>query len=146
MKDDLRVAIVVLPALVSYFLSVRPLVSRSSTTSNQHWHKPQPRGGYTLILLSHFSFPFIRLACPPTRQEGIIHRSLINQIFLLFVSLSTRLHARPFRRVRWNCCPHDLGQSLALALSQSSAVDTHTLSLSLFLPLSFLSLLFLDDT
>ena len=62
-QDDLRVPITVLSALtapfLSCFLSSIVLVLLSRTTLPIQ--KPLPRGSRTLISLSHFSFPFMRL-------------------------------------------------------------------------------------
>jgi hypothetical protein len=78
-------------------------------------------------------------------EDNQIHPAVLcNQVVSSpsFLSISTHLRALPVSAiVQWNCCPHDRCRSLALILSQSTHTYTHTL-----FSLSFLSLLFLDDT
>jgi hypothetical protein len=133
-QDDLHVPITVLPALTappSLFLFFMPLDLRYRTTPNRH--QPLPRGSRTLVLLSRFSFPFMRLhlsySFPITgtprgrrydtqlRHSRIVHRSLIiKQFFLPFVSLSAYL-SQPFLL------------SLSLSLSLSIHLSVHLLLL-----------------
>jgi hypothetical protein len=99
---------------------------------------------YKLVLADEAAHMYIRQSSCLLKNKSIHPAVLCDQVVPSpsFLSISTHPRALSVLAiVQWNCCPHGPCRSLALVLSPS----THTHTLSLF-SLSFLSLLFLDDT